>query len=76
MKFKYTPSLLEILDTDSKVTRKVKLDYNTMTNSMFMNKYQCSKLTYVKRVTKYGDPYMNAPLAKIGKILNKLMGTK
>lgn len=69
---KYIPSLLEILDTDSKITRKVKLDYNTMTDAIFMAKYQCHKLTYAKRVIKYGDPYMNAPLAKIGKILEKL----
>ena len=72
MKLKYVPSLLEILDTDSKITKRVKLDYNTMTNAMFMAKYQCSKLTYAKRVIKYGDPYMNAPLAKIGKLLAKI----
>ena len=25
----------------------------------------------MKRVNRYGDPYMNAPLAKIGKFLGK-----
>ena len=25
----------------------------------------------MKRVDRYGDPYMNAPLAKIGKFLEK-----
>lgn len=58
---------LEILDTDSKVTRKVKEDYNTMSDQEFKNKYSGSPETYKKRVDKYGDPYMNSPMAKFAK---------
>lgn len=54
------------------VTRKVIKDYNNMNNKQFYGKYSCSKRKYYKRVMKYGDPYMNAPLAKLGKLLNKL----
>lgn len=53
------------------ITRKVVDDFNTMTEQAFMSKYSCKKSTYYKRVVKYGDPYMNAPLAKIGKFLAK-----
>lgn len=56
----------------SSVTKKVIDDFNQMDDRQFMLKYFCSKLTYRKRVLKYGDPYMKAPLAKIGKLLNKL----
>lgn len=55
----------------STVTQKVIDDFNTMTESEFMNKYSCSKKTYQKRINRYGDPYMNAPLAKVGKWLLK-----
>ena len=54
------------------ITRKVINDFNVMTNSQFKGKYYCSKRRYFKRVKRYGDPYMNAPLAKIGKFLNKI----
>ena len=53
----------------SKVTQTVIENFNTMTNSAFMKKYSCSKKKYRKRLNRYGDPYMNAPLAKIGKFL-------
>lgn len=56
---------------DSAVTRKVKRNYNEMTDKEFMNRYKVSKKTYMKRVNKYGDPYMNSPLAKMGKNLTK-----
>jgi len=56
----------------SEVTKKVFKNFNKLSNQDFMNLYQCSKATYLKRVLKYGDPYMNAPLAKIGKALSKL----
>lgn len=55
-----------------KITRKVIDDFNTLSKQAFINKYSASKEIYVKRILKYGDPYMNAPLAKIGKFLNKL----
>lgn len=54
------------------ITKKVVDDFNSMTDQTFFNKYSCKKSTYLKRVVKYGDPYMNAPLAKIGKFLNKI----
>lgn len=53
--------------TDSAVTRKVKEDYNNLSDQEFMNKYSASKDTYEKRVKKYGDPYMNSPMAKFAK---------
>jgi hypothetical protein len=54
------------------ITKKVVDDFNTLTDKGFFYKYSCSKKTYYKRVKRYGDPYMNAPLAKIGKFLEKL----
>lgn len=44
---------------DSSVTRKVKSDYNKMSNSEFKAKYQVSKNTYRHRVNRKGDPYAN-----------------
>ena len=52
---------------DSSVTRRVKNDYNNMSDNEFKGKYQVSKNRYRKRVNRYGDPYMNSPLAKYGK---------
>ena len=62
-----TPSQLGYNKGDSSVTKRVKKDYNSMSDQEFKNKYRTSKKTYAKRVTKYGDPYMNSPLAKAGK---------
>lgn len=56
---------------DSAVTRKVKRNYNEMTDKEFMNRYKVSKRTYMKRVNKYGDPYMNSPFSKMGKKLTE-----
>ena len=56
-------------DSDSKVTKRVKSDYNSMSDSEFFKKYSVTKETYAKRVKKYGDPYMNSPLAKKGRKL-------
>lgn len=55
--------------SDSSVTKKVKADYNNLSDQEFMNKYHSSKNAYRKKVNKYGDPYMNSPLAKKGKKL-------
>ena len=55
----------------SKVTRRVMGDLNKLSNKEFLWKYACSKAKYRKRVAKYGDPYMNAPLAKLGKWLRR-----
>ena len=63
---------LEVLTSDSLVTKRVKMDYNMMTYLEFMRRYRCSKETYAKRVARYGDPYMKAPLARIGKLLAQL----
>jgi len=57
--------------SDSAVTKKVKKDLVSLSGSEFRKKYGVSTTTYMKRVERYGDPYMNAPLAKIGKFLQK-----
>lgn len=57
--------------SDSAVTRRAKAAYNSMSDTEFRRKYGVSKETYAKRVEKYGDPYMNSPLAKLGKRLSK-----
>ena len=57
--------------SDSAVTKKVKKDLGSLSGSDFKKKYGTSTKTYMKRVDRYGDPYMNAPRAKIGKFLNK-----
>lgn len=62
-----TPAQLGHRPGDSSVTRKVKNDYNRMSDDEFMRTYHTSKKRYAKRVEKYGDPYMNSPLAKYGK---------
>lgn len=59
-------------DSDSETTKKAKRDYNELSDQDFLRKYSTSKSTYAKRVAKYGDPYMNSPLAKLGKKLNAL----
>ena len=64
-----TPAQLGYNSNDSAVTKRVKKDYNTMSDREFMNKYQTTKRRYAKRVVKYGDPYMKSPLAKTGKAL-------
>lgn len=58
-------------ETDSSVTKRVKKDLSEMTGKEFKEKYQVSNSRYMKRVDKYIDPYMNAPLAKFGKKLEK-----
>lgn len=58
-------------ESDSSVTKKVKKDLASLSGSEFRKKYGTSTTTYMKRVDRYGDPYMNAPLAKIGKFLEK-----
>ena len=63
-------------DTMSKVTKEVITNFNKLSDQAFMNKYSISKFRYFKRVKKYGDPYMKAPLAKIGKFLLKLQKSK
>lgn len=57
--------------SDSAITKKVKKDLASLSGSEFRKKYGVSNTTYMKRVDRYGDPYMNAPLAKIGKFLEK-----
>ena len=57
--------------SDSNATKKVKKDLANLSDSDFRNKYAVSKKTYMKRVDKYGDPYMNSPLVKLGKEAQK-----
>lgn len=57
---------------DSSITRKVKSDWNRMSDKEFKGKYRTSKKEYLRRVRKYGDPYMNSPMAKAGKKLNAM----
>jgi hypothetical protein len=57
----------------SKVTQKAIDDFNSMNAKEFLYKYYCTKEKYFKRVIKYGDPYMKAPLARLGKFLSKIM---
>lgn len=64
---------LDKISTMSKVTKEVIDNFNKMSNSEFRRRYSCSKLRYYKRVKKYGDPYMNAPLAKLGRLLNSII---
>ena len=56
----------------SRVTLNVIKDFNTMDAIKFMAKYSCSKEVYFKRFLRYGDPYMRAPLAKLGKFLIRI----
>lgn len=70
-KRKVIPKTLASNKSDSKVTRKVKQDYNTMTDEEFLKKYKGSKAKYAKRVEKYGDPYKKSQKSKIGRALNK-----
>lgn len=46
---------------DSANTRRVKHDWNNMSDNDFRSKYKVSKKRYAKRVNKYGDPYTNGP---------------
>ena len=68
---RHDPERLSINRSDSAVTKRVKRDYNSMTDAQFKSKYYGSKHKYAKRVKRYGDPYMNAPLAKLGKRLGE-----
>ena len=65
------PKRLTASSTDSAVTRRAKQNYNTMSDAEFKRRFSVSKETYAKRVAKYGDPYMNSPLAKLGKRLSR-----
>lgn len=70
---KDNPAFLEYPKGICAVTRKVIDAYNTLSEQEFMNLYQCTKRVYAKRVARYGDPYMKAPLARMGKILAKII---
>lgn len=72
MRINHMPIKLAASITDSAVTKRVKLDFNKLTDQEFLRKYAVSKTVYLKRVMKYGDPYMKAPLARLGKWLTKI----
>ena len=63
------PTTLKAAPNVSKQTKKAISDYNKMSDKEFQNRYSVKKARYAKRVEKYVDPYMNAPLAKLGKII-------
>jgi len=69
---KWDNAKLTIPSNVSATTKRVMQNYNNMTDEEF-RRYSggVSKSLYAHRVEKYGDPYMNAPLAKIGKKLSK-----
>lgn len=71
MRIKHMPIELIADITDSAVTKRVELDFNKLTNQEFLRKYAVSKKIYLERVLTYGDPYMKAPLARLGKWLSK-----
>lgn len=51
------PVSLTVNKSDDPRTKKVKQDYNTLSDKEFFNKYSSSKNTYASRVKKYGgDP--------------------
>lgn len=51
---------LKINNTDTKQTKAVKRDYNSLSDKDFFRLYGVTKKTYKKRVDKYGDPYKYA----------------
>lgn len=63
------PSRLDSRDTDTAVTKKVKDDYNGLSDSQFQAKYATTKKTYAKRVEKHGDPYAKKNSEKDREIL-------
>lgn len=68
-----TPAFLDYPKGICEITRKAIDAYNTLTDQEFVNLYSCHKNVYAKRVARYGDPYMKSPLAKLGKILAKIV---
>lgn len=63
---------MTISKTDCDVTKLVKLDWNMLTDQEFIDKYFCTKQTYLERVLKFGDPYANRGiLFNIFKKLNR-----
>lgn len=64
----------DLMDThakgDSAATRRIKENYNTMSDKEFKQKYYVSKNRYRKRVNKYGDP-SKGTTANIGRWLRK-----
>ena len=63
----HAPDRIKIENTDTKVTKQVKKDYNELTDKEFMAKYHVNKKTYAKRVEKRGDPYKYNPYTKQGR---------
>lgn len=53
------------------ITKRVVDDFNHLTDKEFFRKYSVSKMCYLKRFKRYGDPYMNAPLARFSKWITK-----
>lgn len=45
------------ISSDKPLTRKMKTDYNNLSDDDFKKRYGIKKSTYLNRVNKYGDPY-------------------
>ena len=71
MRIKHMPIELIADITDSAVAKRVKLDFNRLTDQEFLRKYAVSKVVYLKQILKYIDSYMRVPLARLGKWLTK-----
>lgn len=52
---------VKVPDGVCNVTRKVIEDFNTLKPMDFARKYQCGKTTYLRRLRKLGDPFVNNP---------------
>lgn len=63
------PATLTTASNVSRQTKKAVADYNRMGDRQFKKTYRVSKTRYAKRVQKYVDPYMNSPLAKVGRFI-------
>lgn len=75
MATKSYPEKLKLNKSDTKITRRVKKDYNDLDGDAFKAKYHTSKKIYAKRVAKSptGDPYRDR-LTKMHKYGNMLGG--
>lgn len=71
------PKKLSIGKNDTAVTKRVKNDYNRLSDGDFKRKYQVSKVRYAKRVAKSasGDPFADRR-AKMTKSYRKYQNSR
>lgn len=65
------PATLTPSPTDTAVTKRVKKDYNELSDAAFKRKYAGSKEKYARRVEKHGDPYARRIQGRSGQLLKK-----